>query len=386
MRKNDLSRSLVAFEQDSTLVAVVELSLKRWVVAGLVPGIVREPLKKLEADSDALLKLLHRWRDEAVKAGKTISRIVVAFEAGRDGFWLARWLRARQIEAYVIHPSSIPVSREHRRTKTDRIDTQLLMRSFLGWLRGERKHCSMAAIPSAAEEDARRPNREHQRLTEEAGALISRMKSTLVRFGIRNFNVKLVKACERLEALRGPEGVPLPPNTLGEMRRDMTRLRLVREQMKIIEKARQQKLIKAPREGTNPMVLMLARVIGIGIETADMLVHEVLMRNLRDRRAVARYAGITGAPNESGDKRREKGLSRAGNARVRRGLVQLAWRWLTFQKDSALARWYRQRTASARGDIRKTMIVALARKLLIALWRYLTVGEVPQGVVLRPAQ
>ena len=386
MPRNDLSRSLVAFHQDSTLVAVVELSLKRWLVAGLVPGVARKPLKKQDADPDALLKLLYRWRDEAVKAGKTIARIVVAFEAGRDGFWLARWLRARQIEAYVIHPSSVPVPREHRRAKTDRIDTQLLERSFLGWLRGERKHCSMAAVPTAAEEDARRPSREHQRLREESTALISRMKSTLVRFGIRNFNVKLVKASERLEALRGPEGAPLPPNTLAEMRRDMARLRLVREQMKIIEKTRAERLVKAPREGTNPMVLMLARVMGIGIETADMLVHEVLMRNLRDRRAVARYAGITGAPDASGNKRREKGLARAGNARVRRGLVQLAWRWLTFQKDSALAQWFRQRTASARGDIRKTMIVALARKLLIALWRYVTLGQAPQGAVLRPAQ
>jgi transposase len=386
MQKNDLSRSLVAFDQDSTLVAVVELSLKRWLIAGLVPGVAREPLKKQDADPDALLNLLYRWRDEAVKAGKTIARIVVAFEAGRDGFWLARWLRARQIEVYVIHPSSVPVPREHRRAKTDRIDTQLLKRSFLGWLRGERKHCSMAAIPTAAEEDARRPSREHQRLREESTALISRMKSTLVRFGIRNFNVKLVKACERLEALRGPERVPLPPNTLAEMRRDMARLRLVREQMKIIEKSRAERLVKTPREGTNPMVVMLARVMGIGIETADMLVHEILMRNLRDRRAVARYAGITGAPDESGNKRREKGLARGGNARVRRGLVQLAWRWLTFQKDSALAQWFRKRTDSARGDIRKTMIVALARKLLIALWRYVTLGEVPQGVVLRPAQ
>jgi len=386
MQKNDLSRSLVAFDQDSTLIAVVEVSLKRWLIAGLVPGVAREPLKKQDADADALLKLLYRWRDEAVKAGKTIVRIVVAFEAGRDGFWLARWLRARQIEAYVIHPSSVPVPREHRRAKTDRIDTQLLKRSFLGWLRGERKHCSMAAIPSTAEEDARRPNREHQRLREESTALISRMKSTLVRFGIRNFNVKLVKACERLEALRGPEGVPLPPNTLAEMRRDMARLRLVREQMKIIEKSRVERLAKTPREGTNPMVLMLARVMGIGIETADMLVHEILMRNLRDRRAVARYAGVTGAPDESGNKRREKGLARGGNARVRRGLVQLAWRWLMFQKDSALAQWFRKRTESARGDIRKTMIVALARKLLIALWRYVTLGEVPQGIVLRPTQ
>ena len=213
MPKNDLSRSLVAFDQDSTLVAVVELSLTRWLVAGLVPGVPRQPLKKQDADPDALFKLLHRWRDEAIKAGKTIRRIVVAFEAGRDGFWLARWLLARQIEAYVIHPSSVPVPREPRRAKTDRIDTQLLMRSFLGWLRGERKHCSMAAVPTVAEEDARRPNREHQRLGEESTALISRMKSTLVRFGIRNFNVKLIKASERLESLLGLD-CPLKRNKL----------------------------------------------------------------------------------------------------------------------------------------------------------------------------
>src|ERR1700745_3740012 len=244
MKRNDLNRSLVAFDQASTMVAVVELSFRSWLVAGLVPGSTRQPLKKLGPDAQALLTLLRRWQGEATKAGSTIDRIVVPFEAGRDGFWLARWLRARQIEAYVIHPSSIPVSREHRRAKTDRIDTQLLMRSFLGWLRGERKHCSMAAIPTVTEEDARRPTREHQRLREEFTALISRMKSTLVRFGIRNFNVKLIKASERLESLRGPEGGPLPPNTLAEMRRDMARLRLVREQMKIIEKTRVQKLVK----------------------------------------------------------------------------------------------------------------------------------------------
>ena len=134
------------------------------------------------------------------------------------------------------------------------------------------------------------------------------------------------------------------------------------------------------------MVLMLAKVMSIGIETADMLVHEVLSRGLRDDRAVARYGGITGAPDESGSKRREKGLARAGNARVRRGMIQLAWRWLMFQKDSGLAQWYRARTASARREVRKTMIVALARKLLIALWRYVTTGEIPMGARLRPAQ
>jgi len=385
MQRNDSSRSLVAFDQDSTLVAVVELSLKSWLVAGLVPGVSRQPLKKQGPDPEALLRLLYGWREEASKAGKTIRRIAVAFEAGRDGVWLARWLQAHGIEAYVIHPTSIPVTREHRRAKSDRLDTELLKRCFLGWLRGERGHCSMVAVATLAEEDARRPNRERQALTEESTRLINRMKSALIRFGIRNFNVKLRKAAERLEQLRGAEGVPLPPNTLAELRRDMARLRLVKEQIKELEKMRLQRLTKAPQEGTHPMVLMLAKIMGIGIETADMLVHEVLTRNLRDQRALGRYGGLTGAPDESGSKRREKGLARAGNARVRHGMVQLAWRWLLFQKESALAQWFRERTASARGDIRKTMIVALARKLLIALWRYVQAGELPAGVVLHPA-
>ena len=386
MQRNDLSRSLVAFDQNSTLIAVVELSLKTWLMAGLVPGLSRRPLKKQPADPDALVARLERWRDEAIGAGAKINRIVVAFEAGRDGFWLARFLRARGIEAYVIHPSSIAVAREHRRAKSDRIDTEMLMRAVLGWLRGEPKHCSMAAIPDLAEEDAKRPNREHQYLTEVRTGLVSRLKSALVRLGIRTFNVKLRKAAELLASLRTPEGELLPVNTLAELRRDFERLALVRAQIKTIEQARLWRLVAAPRQGTHPMVLMLVKILGIGIETADMLVHEVLTRSLRDRRAVARYAGLTGAPDESGNRRREKGLAKAGNARVRRGMLQLAWRWLMFQKDSALARWYRARTADRRKDIRKTMIVALARKLLIALWRYVTAGEPIAGAVLRPAR
>src|SRR3974377_1261116 len=156
--KDDLSRSLVALDQHSSLIAVVELSLSTWLVGGMVPGIERDPLKKLVPDEDGLLKLLHRWRDEAVKAGHQINRVVVAFEAGRDGFWLARWLRSRGIEAYVIHPTSVAVSREHRRAKTDRLDTELLKRAFLGWLRGERDHCKMVEIPTMKDEDPKRPN------------------------------------------------------------------------------------------------------------------------------------------------------------------------------------------------------------------------------------
>jgi transposase len=385
MKRNDLSQSLVVFEQHSTLVAVIEMGLKSWLVAGLVPGLVRQPLKRQAADEKLLVKQLYRWRDEAIKADSTIKRIAVAFEAGRDGFWLARWLRAHGIEAHVIHPNSVPVPREHRRAKSDRLDTALLMRAFLGWLRGEAKHCSMVAIPSLAEEDARRPNREHEHLVGERTSIINRMKAALVRLGVRGFNVKLRKAAEQLEKLRTAEGEALPPNTLAELRRDMARLKLVHEQIAAIEKERLARLRRAPRQDTHPMVLLLARVMGIGVETADMLVHEALTRPLRDGRAVGRYAGLTGAPDESGQRRREKGLAKAGNARVRRGMIQLAWRWLMFQKGSALAKWFTARTAHAPREVRKTMVVALARKLLIALWRYVTTGEVPAGARLRPA-
>ena len=384
VKRNDLSRSLIAFDQGSTLVAVAELSLGNWLVAGLVPNLVRQPLKKLRSDPDGLLGLLLRWRDQATKAGGRIKRIVLAFEAGRDGFWLARWLRARGIEVYVIHPASIPVSREHRRAKTDRLDAGLLMRAVLGWLRGEAKHCSMAAIPSIAEEDARRPTRERETLVREQTRAVNRIKSTLIRFGIRAFKVKLRQASKHLEGLRGPEGEPMPANTMAELRRDLARLQLIRGQIREIERARLERLKRAPRQGTHPMMRMLARVMGIGIETADMIVHEVLSRKLRDQRAVARYGALTGSPDESGSKRRERGLARAGNARVRRGMIQLAWRWLMFQKNSTLAEWYRARTTGATQGLRKAMIVALARKLLIALWRYVTIGEVPAGAVLRP--
>jgi transposase len=380
--KDDLSRSLVALDQHTTLIAVVELSLSTWLVGGMLPGIARDPLKKLVPDEEGLLKLLHRWRDEAIKAGHKIARMAVAFEAGRDGFWLARWLRDRGIEAYVIHPTSIPVSREQRRAKTDRLDIGLLKRSFLGWLRGEKKHCSMAAIPTLEEEDAKRPTREREQLVGKRTGIVNRMKATLVRLGIRGFNPKLRKAPDRLTTLRTPEGAPIPPNTLAELQREMAHLRFTNEQIKQIENERLGQLKQAPHTRSNATVLQLQRIKGLGTETADMLTHEVLTRDLRDQRAVARYAGLTGSPDESGKRRREKGLAKSGNARVRRGMIQLAWRFLVHQKDSALAQWYQASVAA--GKKKLTMVVALARKLLIALWRFVTTGEVPQGVVLHP--
>ncbi len=164
---DDLSRSLIAFEQISTLVIVVELSQSSWLAAGVVPGIERRPLKKLDPDPTALLHLVEGWRDRATKAGRAITRTFLAFESGRDGFWLARWLRVRGVETFVMHSTSVAVSREPRRAKTDRLDTEMLIRVFLGWLRGEPRHCKMVAIPTLEEEDARRPSREREILVGE---------------------------------------------------------------------------------------------------------------------------------------------------------------------------------------------------------------------------
>jgi transposase len=281
---NDLSRSLVALDQNSTIIAVVEMSQSSWLVGGVVPSIERQPCKKLEPSPERLLTVLHRWRDEAVKAGRTITRIALAFEAGRDGFWLARWLAARGVEAHVIHPSSVAVSREHRRAKTDRLDTELLKRGFLGWLRGERGHCSMVRVPTLAEEDAKRPNRERECLVKERTRLVNRMKGALARLGIRNFKPTLRNAAEHLAALYTPEGSPLPPNVAAELERDIARLGLVISQIKQVEEARRQRLEQQPESRPHAMVRLLARVVGIGTETADMLVNEVLSRPLRDRR------------------------------------------------------------------------------------------------------
>jgi transposase len=377
---DDLSKSLVALDQDSTLIAVIEMSLKQWLVGALVPGLAREPLKKLAPNAPALLALLERWRIEAAKAGRVITRICVAYEAGRDGFWLARWLRARGIECYVIHPTSIPVSREHRRAKSDRLDIGLLLRSFLGWLRGEKKHCSMVAVPSREEEDGKRPLRERDRLVADRTRLVNRSKSLLALHGIAGFNVRAKTAAQRLMVLRTAEGERLPPNTLAELLRAIDRLQQIQGQIAAIEAAQQRRLKQAPETGLHPTIRRLAQVRGVGIRTSETLVREALSRNLRDRRAVARYAGATGSPDESGSKCREQGLAKAGNARVRRELIELAWRFLRHQPQSALAQWFHQRTQDGRRTTRKTMIVALARKLLIALWRLATAGEVPQGV------
>lgn len=375
-----------AFDHDSTLVVALELSGTSWEVGAVVPGVVRRPRRRLQArDLAELLRSVERWKSEALGAGRIVQRVALTYEAGRDGFWIARYLLAQGIEVHVMHPASIPVDRRNRRPKSDRIDLDMLLRTFLAWLRGEPRVCSMVRIPSEAEEDRRRPGRERERLLKERLGLENRMENLLCLHGVSDFKPRLKKAAERLDQVRDFAGAPLPPHIMTELRRLMERHRLVSQQLRDLEVARDRVTEVAEPDLTERTIQVLTRIVGLGVETATLLVRELFCRSFRDRRALANFVGLTGTPFKSGGMDREQGIGKNGNARVRRIMMQLAWRWLRFQPDSALSRWFDDRTGGAKGRIRKVMIVAVARKLLIALWRYVETGEVPAGVRILPA-
>ena len=382
MRKQYVSHNTAAtFDHDSTLVVALELSGKSWQVGAVVPGVARQPQRGLPArDIAGLLQVIERWRAEATKAGRVVRRVVLTYEAGRDGFWIARYLLTQGIEVHVMHPASIPVPRRHRRAKTDRIDVDMLLRALLAWLRGEPRVCSMVQIPSEAEEDMRRPGRERERLVGERVQLENRIGNLLCLHGVAGFKPRLKKALQRLEELRGFAGAPLPEKTMAELQRLMARHRLVSDQLTEIEAERAQVVKAVAPERIERRIQLLVRIVGLGVETATVLVHEMFSRQFGDRRRVASFAGLTGTPFRSGGTEREQGIGKNGNARVRRILMQLAWRWLRFQPDSELSLWFAARTSGAKGRIRKVMIVAMARKLLIALWHYLETGVLPAGV------
>ncbi len=336
-------QAATAFSHDSTLVLALELSGKSWEVGAVVPGVARRPRRRLSArDMAGLMKAIARWQAEASRAGKSVRRVAVTYEAGRDGFWIARHLQGEGIEVQVMHPASVPVARRSRRVKTDRIDLEMLLRSFLAWLRGEPGACSMVAIPSEAEEDLRRPGRERERLVSERVQLENRIESLLCTHGIVGFKPRLIKAMEKLEGLRSFSGRRLPEKTMAEVARLMARHRLVSDQIKEIEAERDQVMQVVSPDRAERMIQLLAHIVGLGVETATLLVREMFCCSFRDRRAVASFAGLTGTPFNSGAMAREQGISKSGNARVRRIMMQLAWRWLRFQPDSALARWFRR--------------------------------------------
>src|SRR5271168_3583647 len=367
----DAHRPATAFDHDSTLVVAMELSGKSWQLGAVVPGVSRRPKRGLKVgDTDELLRVLERWKAEAAKAGRTIARVVVAYEAGRDGFWIARHLIERGIEVQVMQPASIPVERKGRRAKTDRIDLDMLLRTLLAWLRGEPRVCAMVRVPSEEEEDARRPGRERHKLTRERVSIENQIQSLLWLHGIYGFRARLKKTMEQL-------------------RRLMIQQRLLSEQLAEIDAAREAELAAAAKapdpERGQRMIRLLVAICWVGLETATQLVREVLCRPFRDRRAVAAFVGLTGTPFQSGGMEREQGVSKSGDKRVRGLMMQLAWRWLKFQSDSALSRWYVERVGDAKGRIRKIMAVALARKLLVALWRYVQDGVTPEGARLAAA-
>jgi transposase len=269
----------------------------------------------------------------------------------------------------------------------------MLLRTFLAWLRGEPRVCSMVRIPSAAEEEMRRPGRERERLVRERLQLDNRIENLLCVQGIAGFRPRLKKAAERLEQLRSFAGVPLPAKTMAELRGLMARHRVICEQLQEIEAERDRVAMATQPDQAERMIQHLARIVGLGLETATLLVREMFCRPFRDRRAVASFAGLTGTPFHSGGTEREQGIGKNGNARLRHLVMQRAWRWLRFQPQSALAQWFAARTGGAKGRIRTVMILALARKLLVApcsgpgagLWRYLGTGELPAGARLAAA-
>jgi transposase len=376
----DPRKSTTAFDYTNTLVIALELSGKWWELGASVPGVSRRPLRRLSiGDLAGLLKTMEQWKAEAVKGGCRVSRVVVGYEAGRDGFWIARSLQEHGIEVYVMHAASIAIERRGRRAKTDRIDIDILLGALLGWLRGEPRRCTMAPIPSAAEEDMREPGREREAVTAARIKVENQIRSLLDRYGITGFKPRLKKAAQHLEELRTPDGKALREKTMDRLRRLMAQHRLLTEQLKDIETARQQVVAVVDPDRIETMIQLLVHIVGLGVETATTLVHEVFSRKFRDRKAIAAFVGLTGTPFNSGSSTREQGISKNGNPRVRRIVTQLMWRWIKFQPESDLTKWFLERTSGAKGRIKKIMAIALARKLLVALWRYVETGVIPHG-------
>jgi transposase len=374
-----------AVDYNTTLVLALETSGKNWVVAAHVPGTGLVKAKQVIApNADALEGAVEGYRRRAAAGGQVVERVILVYEAGYGGFWLARWLMARSIEVHVIQPSSVPVERKKRRAKSDNIDVDLLLRTLLAWLRGEPRVCSMVPIPDEAAEDARRPSRERDELVRERISLTNRIGAVLTTLGIDGFNPLRKDRRKRLETLRTPFGQPLPEHAKAKIVRSIDRLELVMAQITALEDQRDAVLEQDAPGTAERMVQALAMLRSIGAQSATVLVYEAFVRHFSSSKALGSYAGLTGTPFSSGGAEREQGISKAGNQRLRATMGELAWRWVRYQPDSALSKWFRERLAGAKGRMKKVLIVALARKLLIALWRYASHGVIPEGAVLKP--
>jgi transposase len=383
MTQAPISHSVpVAPDYDRTLVLAIELSNKSWVLAAQVPGLPRVKAKRtIEPSAEALLAAIQGYRERAHAAGRQVERVIATYEAGWSGFWLARWLATHGIETHVVQPSSVPVDRRARRAKSDGIDAELLLRTLLAWLRGEPRVCSMVPVPAEADEDARRCVREREELVAERVALVNRIGAVLATLGVGEYNPLLRNRRERLNALR----TPLPPYAHAKISRMLDRLDLVRAQIATLEQERDAVLEDEVPDRARAMIQQLATLRGIGVQSATVLVREAFVREFANGKALGSYAGLAATPYSSGGTEREQGISKAGNRRLRTVMVELAWLWQRYQPGSAEVSWFRERVSGTGARMRKVMVVALARRLLIALWRFATQGVVPDGAVMKPA-
>ena len=368
-----------------SIYAALELSKNSWLLAIQVPERDNPSLHTIKGgDTDGLMAKLDAARDRVVKLTGQTSTVTLCYEAGYDGFWLARFLEQRGLECLVMEPASLQVNRRARRVKTDRIDVENILHTLIAWSRGERHVCSMVVIPSIDEEDLRRSHRERDRLIRERTAHINRIKGLLFGQGIRGINVKSRYQTLTPAALVTGDGRPLPERLGREITREIERLALVQVQIAEIEHERD----KTPTscEVTERKRHQLLCLKGMGPALSSTLTREVYYRRFANRRQVASYIGIAPSPYDSGAGHRSQGISKAGNRLARVAIVEAAWLWLRHQPDSALSQWFHERTQGQKGRIRRVMIVALARKLAIALWRYLETGLIPEGASLKARQ
>jgi transposase len=367
----------------ATIYVAFELSKAKWKLGVIIPGSQKMSRYTIAGgDREALAARLAAARAKAERSGKPV-RIVSCYEAGLDGHWLHRWLTEHGVVNHEIDPASIAVSRRARRAKTDRIDLEQMMGALLAYLRGEPRALSVVHVPSEAEEDRKRRSRERERLIKERTAHTNRIKGLLHGQGVRDALPLKAGFIAGLDELRTGNGRALERELKAEIVREHARLVLVNEQLAEIDANSKAELRAAAPGSAAAKVMQLMDLKGLGPVGAQGLFNEAFYRSFANRRQVGSYFGLVGTPYDSGESRREQGISKSGNARARNLAIELAWLWIRHQPDSELTRWFRERVRDLKGRIRRITIVAVARKLMVALWRYLTTGVVPNGAVLQ---
>jgi transposase len=364
----------------------LELSRSTWLITSMSPGGGEKMSKHSVSAGDigASLACFSELKQKALSRTRKSFSIIVIQEAGLDGFWIHRVLEREGHESYVVDPASIATSRRRRRAKTDRIDGEALVRALLAYKRGEPRVCAMVRAPSPESEDSRRLSRERKTLTVERVQHVNRIKGLLFSQGVSGYEPLRRNRRQRLDELKTGDGRPLPPHLKAQISRELDRLELLIEQVKIVERERDALFAPAVKTGQLPAPqAMLADLKGIGAEFVAVLWSEGLCRSFTNRKQLGAYAGLAPTPWQSGSVAHEQGVSNAGNPRLRTTMIQLAWLWLRHQPQSALALWFKERVSHNGGRLKKTTIVALARKLLVALWKYVTAGIVIEGAVMK---